>query len=93
VVRVWIDMSPGSDYLNSLYARDPGVPHHLLFTYRQGGVSLGEASDGTVSVASQLRPAAQQGAMRVEGFNETHMSVLESAAVSERLNDLLARMR
>jgi hypothetical protein len=31
--------------------------------------------------------------MRVEGFNETHMSVLESAAVSERLNALLERIR
>ena len=93
VVRVWIDMSPGSEYLKSLYARDPGVPHYLLFTFRQGGVSLGEANDGAVTVASQLRAEAQQGAVRIEGFNETHMSVLESAAVSERLNALLAGMR
>ena len=27
VVRVWIDMAPGSDYLRSLYADDPGVPY------------------------------------------------------------------
>jgi hypothetical protein len=93
VVRVWIDMAPGSDYLLSLYADDPGVPHYLMFAFRQSGVSLGEGSDGTVSLASQLRAAAQQGAMRVEGFNETHMSVLESAAVSERLNALLERIR
>jgi pimeloyl-ACP methyl ester carboxylesterase len=90
VVRVWIDMAPGSAYLKSIYEKDPGVPHYLLFTFRQGGVSLGEASDGTVTVASQLRPAAQQGATRVEGYNETHMSVLESAAVSARLNSLLS---
>jgi uncharacterized alpha/beta hydrolase family protein len=93
VVRVWIDMAPGSDYLRSLYADDPGVPHYLMFAFRQGGVSLGEASDGTVSVASQLLPAVQQSAMRVEGFNETHMSVLESAAVAGRLNALLERIR
>ena len=86
-------MAPGSDYLRSLYANDPGVPHYLMFAFRQGGVSLGEASDGTVSVASQLRAAAQQGAMRVEGFNETHTSVLQSAAVSERLNAFLDRIR
>jgi pimeloyl-ACP methyl ester carboxylesterase len=88
VVRVWIDMAPGSDYLLSLYAHDPGVPHYLMFAFRQSGVSLGEASDGTVSLASH-----QQGAMRVEGFDETHISVLESAAVSERLNALLERIR
>lgn len=91
VVRVWIDMSPGSDYLRSLYAADPGAPHYLMFSFRQSGVSRGEASDGAVTVASQLHPAAQQGAMRIEGFDETHMSVLESVAVSERLNALLAR--
>jgi pimeloyl-ACP methyl ester carboxylesterase len=85
--RVFTDMSPGSEYLKSLYGRDPGVPHHLLFSYRHSG--MGEASDGVVTVASQLRPAAQQGAVRVEGFNETHMGVLEAGALSERLNALL----
>jgi hypothetical protein len=45
-----------------------------------------------VSVASQLRPAAQQGAVRVEGFDETHMGVLEAKEVSARLNELLARI-
>ena len=79
VVRVWTDMAPGSEYLKSIYERDPGVPHYLLFTFKQGGMSLGEANDGTVTVASQLRAAAQQGAARVEGYNETHMSVLEAA--------------
>ena len=92
VVRVWIDMAPGSEYLKSIYEKDPGVPHYLMFSYRQGGVSLGEANDGTVTVASQLRAAAQQGAMRVEGFNESHMSVLESSAVAARLNELLGRI-
>jgi pimeloyl-ACP methyl ester carboxylesterase len=93
VVRVWTDMAPGSAYLKSIYEKDPGVPHYLLFTFRQGGVSLGEANDGTVTVASQLRAAAQQGAARVEGYNETHMSVLEARAVSDRLNALLAGSR
>ena len=89
--RVFTDMSPGSEYLRSLYGRNPGVPHHLLFSYRNAGVLGGEASDGTVTVASQLRPAAQNGAVRVEGFNETHMSVLDAAAVSERVNEALSR--
>jgi pimeloyl-ACP methyl ester carboxylesterase len=90
--RVFTDMSPGSGYLRSLYGRDPGVPHYLLFSFRHTGVFGGEASDGTVTVASQLRTAAQTNAVRVEGFDETHMSVLEAAAVSQRLNELLARI-
>lgn len=94
VVRVWIDMSPGSRYLQSLYEKELGVPHYLLFTFKQdGGMSLGEASDGAVTVASQLRDAAQRGATRVEGYNETHMSVLESATVAQRVNALLAGIR
>jgi pimeloyl-ACP methyl ester carboxylesterase len=89
--RVFTDMAPGSEYLRSLYGRDPGVPHYLLYSFRREGVSLGrEASDGTVTVSSQLRDAAQKGAVSVEGFNETHMSVLEANAVSARLNELLA---
>jgi len=92
-VRVWIDMAPGSEYLKSIYEKETGVPHYLMFSFRQGSVALGEANDGTVTVASQLRPAAQQAAARVEGFNETHMGVLESPAVAARLNELLARVR
>lgn len=87
--RVFADMAPSSEYLKSLYARDLGVAHYLLFSYQHSGI--GEASDGAVSVASQLRPAAQQAAVRVEGFNETHMGVLEAKEVSARLNELLSR--
>jgi len=80
--RVFTDMAPNSEYLRSLYGRDPGVPHYLLFT----------SNDGTVTKESQLRDAAQKGAVSVEGFNETHMGVLEATAVSARLNELLAAL-
>jgi pimeloyl-ACP methyl ester carboxylesterase len=104
VVRVWVDMAPGSEYQRSLFYKDPGtqrtprtlprsIPHHLLFTYNQGSVSLGEANDGTVTVASQLRREAQRDATRLYGFNETHMGVLESEEVSGLLNDLLRGAR
>jgi len=89
VVRVWVDMSPGSEYLQSIFSGDLGVPHYLFFTFRNDGMTFGEASDGTVSLASQLRAEAQKQAARVEGFNETHMSVLESKEMSVRLNTLL----
>jgi uncharacterized alpha/beta hydrolase family protein/uncharacterized protein (DUF2141 family) len=93
VVRVWIDMAPNSEYLQSIYKGDLGVPHQLLFTFRMGGGLFGaEANDGVVTVASQLRPAAQQNAARIEGFNETHMGVLESKEVSQRVNALLEKL-
>jgi len=94
VVRVWIDMSPGSDYLKSIFAGELGVPHYLLFGFRQsGGLHIGgEANDGVVTVASQLRPDAQEHAVRVEGFNETHMGILEAKEVSQKVNGLLAKL-
>ena len=103
VVRVWEDMAPGSAYLRELFYSDPatrkqhrglprGTPHHLLFTYKQSGVSMGEAADGTVTVSSQLDWSAQLDAARLYGFNETHMGVLESAETSALLNDLLAKV-
>ena len=90
--RVFADMAPNSDYLKSLYGRDPGVPHYLLYSFRdERTLALGGPSDGVVTVASQLRPAARESAVRVEGFNETHMGVLEAREVSARLNELLSR--
>jgi len=102
VVRVWEDMAPASAYLRDLFYSDPatrkqhrglpgGTPHHLMFTYKQTGVSMGEAADGTVTVSSQLDWSAQLDAARLYGFNETHMSVLDSAATSTLLNELLAK--
>lgn len=100
VVRAWIDMAPGSPYQRSLFYKDPdaqssprGLPpgtlHHLLFTFRQGSMTLGEANDGSVTVASQLQREAQRDATRMYGFDETHTGVLDSADTSALLNDLL----
>jgi pimeloyl-ACP methyl ester carboxylesterase len=92
VVDVWRDMAPGSDYLQSLFA----VPlpketlFHLIFTFQRNSASFGESDDHTVSVASELRAAAQADAVRLYGFNDSHDAVLEDPAVSELLNRLLA---
>ena len=102
VVRVWEDMAPGSEYLRDLFYTDPatkrnhralpgGIAYHLLFAFKQTGVSAGEATDGTVAVSSQLIWDAQIDAAKLYGFNETHMSVLESPAASALLNELLAK--
>ena len=102
-VRAWDDMVPNSDYLRELfYAGDmttrnhralpKGISHHLLFAYKQAGVSLGGASDGTVAVPSQLHWHAQREAAKLFGFNDTHMGVPQSAPVSNLVNDLLAEV-
>lgn len=91
VLHVWEDMAPGSPYITSLYAQPlPQITqHHLLFTFRRSGMS-GEANDGVVTLASQLDPKAQAASHERFGFDETHTSVLESAAVADLLNALLA---
>ena len=91
VVRVWIDMAPGSDYLKSLFATPlpRRMAHHLVFTFK--GSSSGESADGVVTVASQMYPQAQHEAVRLYGFDDTHDGVLSDKEASALLNDLLAR--
>lgn len=80
-VPSWIDMVPDSDYQRALFARQlpRSVQHFLIFSYRGG--RGGEANDGVVTVASQLRPEAQAQATRVLGFNEDHNSIVSSPAI------------
>jgi pimeloyl-ACP methyl ester carboxylesterase len=100
VVYVWNDMVPQSAYLTDLFFSDhdgirvhralpAGVEHHLLFGYKHRGTMSGECSDSTVTLASQLYPSAQEDARRLYGFDETHMSILDSMETSRLVNRLL----
>ena len=95
VVRVWEDMAPGSEYLRDLFtvALPSGTTHHLVFTYLRDTTSFGASDDQAVTVSSQLRPAAQAGAFRMHGFDDSHVGVLKNAEVSALLNRLLAETR
>jgi pimeloyl-ACP methyl ester carboxylesterase len=98
VVYVWNDMVPKSAYLTDLFFRQlngeeihrplpAGLQHHLLFSFKHRGT--GECSDDTVTLASQLYPGAQMDAIRLYGFDETHMSILDSVETSRLVNRLL----
>jgi len=97
VVRVWNDMVPDSPYIHSLFFADSGnqnhrhlpagIKHHLLFAFKGDGGN--ECTDGTVTVASQMDVNAQSDAVRLYGYDETHMSILDSEAVSTLVNGLL----
>ncbi len=100
VVYVWNDMVPQSAYLTDLFfTNDDGAPvhrrlpagiqHHLLFGYKHRGAMPGECSDSTVTLASQLYSGAQEDAIRLYGFDETHMGILESVETSRLVNRLL----
>ena len=95
MVRSWYGLAPGSAYLDGLFYEDPApeqrrrlpqqVAYHMLFGFKGGS-----SSDGVVPLVSQLRPEAQEEAVSVRGYDETHTSILESPAVAAHLNEILA---
>jgi len=95
VVHVWEDMAPGSDYLTDIFASPlpAKTAHHLLFTFNRNATSFGASDDQAVTVASELRPAAQEGATRLYGFDDTHTGISRNADVSALVNKLLDGVR
>lgn len=92
VVPSWRDLQPDGPFLKALFERPlpPQVAHALLFGHRGGYSLLRPTSDGTITLASQLRDQAQAGAQLVLGFDEDHDSILRAPAVLARLDQLLA---
>ncbi|WP_052573784.1 alpha/beta fold hydrolase [Haloferula sp. BvORR071] len=92
VVPSWYDMKQGSDFLTHLYDRKlkGRVNHHLFYSHhaKRSAVMPAE-NDGTVSVASELRPEAKADAVSVQGYDETHVSILSSSAALKRAKELI----
>ncbi len=81
VVPSWRDMAKGSPFLDELFdQRLKGrVNHHLFYSHHaKRSPVLPAENDGTVSVASQLRPEAVADAIETRGFDEDHVSILSS---------------
>jgi hypothetical protein len=92
VVPVWRDVAAESEFLKDLISRPfPGrLPFHLYFSYRDTTkFKLGESSDGSVSLRSQLVPSLQTSATKILGFNETHVGILNSEASRQTFLQLL----
>jgi len=92
VAPSWLDMAPGSPFLQSLLAQPlpESLPHYLLFSYGGGSRLRDEANDGVVTLASELDRRAQFDAVKVYGFNDGHMGILQDPQVTLLLNSLLA---
>lgn len=91
VVPSWHDMRPEGSFVARLFRQPlPSTVEHVLLFGHKGGYSLIRPNtDGTVTLASQLRPEAQAQARRVLGFDEDHMSILASPQVSQVLGAAL----
>ena len=68
-----------------------GLRYNLFFGFGGGNDSLllQGANDGVVSVATELDPRAQRAAIKIFGYDETHMGIRNNAAVAAHLNAVL----
>ncbi len=94
VVPAWNDLAPGSLFLQKLFYKKlpQNMRYCLLFSFKGHSRFADGNSDGVVSIASELRPEAQEEADLMRGFNETHMGILRDAGVSEFINRELQTM-
>lgn len=93
VVPSWYDLTPGSPYLRALTAAPlpADLPFFLLFGYgNPANVQFGPSGDGVVTMRSELNPAVHLQATRSYGFDVSHTGILESAAVRDLFNQLIA---
>jgi hypothetical protein len=83
VVPSWLDMQTDSEFQETVFARPlPAATAYYLFYAQTDPAAPAEtATDGTVSVSSQLHPAAVRDAREVVRFIENHTSVLYSPTV------------
>jgi pimeloyl-ACP methyl ester carboxylesterase len=92
VVPSWRDIGAPSAFLNDLTSRPfpKKLPFYLYFSYNDvSSFKMGESSDGSVSLRSQLLPSVQTSATRVIGVNETHVGILNSETTRDSFLRLL----
>ena len=92
VIPSWIDMVPNSPFQQALFQTPwpDSIKYYLLFSFKGGRNPFTNGNDdGTVSLVSQLRPEAQQAAVKSFGFNEDHTSILKSPHVSKKIRQIL----
>lgn len=92
VIPSWKDMTPNSDFIKFSFSREmpPTIKDYLFFGHKGGGNPLRPNNDTTVTLASMLDPRAQSEAIKVMGFDEDHISILNSADVFEKYSAILA---
>ncbi|MRR17767.1 MAG: alpha/beta hydrolase, partial [Deltaproteobacteria bacterium] len=91
VIPSWKDMTPDSDFIKFSFSREmpPTIKHYLFFGHRGGRNPLRPNNDTTVTLASMLDARAQADALKVLGFNEDHVGILNSADVLSQYKKIL----
>ncbi len=83
VIPSWRDLRPEGRFMRSLFERKlpPGVDYYLFFGHKGGYSLLRPNNDGAITLASQLRMAAQAEARMIHGFDEDHAGIVSSPQV------------
>jgi hypothetical protein len=92
VIPSWYDMVPGSDFQEEIFGMKlrGKVPYMLLYGSKsKRSMILPAENDGTVSVASVTRKEAVDDAVKVQGFDEDHVSILSNSEVIRMVEEFL----
>ena len=83
VIPSWKDMEPDSDFIRHVYSKQmpEAMRYYLFFGHKGGGSLFRQNNDNTVTLESMLDSRAQADALKVTGFNEDHLGILNSAEV------------
>lgn len=79
----WHDMVPKSKFIQSIYQKDftADIKYFLLFSFRGNCSLFMKNNDGSVELSSELDYRAQASADGIIGFDEDHVSILDSSKV------------
>lgn len=91
VMPAWRNLVPDGPFLKHLFALPlpSGVRHTMFISFRNTSRFSGDSSDGVIPVKSQFRLETQRQAVAIRGFNEDHVSILDSKDVHDELNEAL----
>ncbi len=86
VVPSWRDVASNSDFLRKLHAWPwpEAIPYYLVFSYEEGS-----GDDGVVALESQIPIKLQSEAVRMYGFENSHVGTLNDDAFIEVFGRIL----
>ncbi|MEN6620459.1 MAG: alpha/beta hydrolase [Smithella sp.] len=92
VIPSWKDMVPNSEFIKHSFSRNmpSEIKYYLFFGHKGNRNPLRPNNDSTVTIESMLDTRAQSEAIKVFGFNEDHISILNSPDVLVRYKAILA---
>ena len=89
VIPSWRSIADDGSFIKNLYRKklSDDETFELIFAYYNSGDGL--SGDGRVPLEKQLRSEAQKEARSIRGFNEDHISILQSKETADYINTLL----